>query len=134
MSERLGRIALPLTAVLFVGLTLVAFFAGINTPGVKASGAHVIAVFATHRHSERVIDIIAVFASLMMVFFGAALRDFLRRDQRSEAASALVLAGAVLVAAGFSVVIGIDFAITQVPRHLTPGAAQRLNLLDNDVF
>jgi len=75
-----------------------------------------------------------VFASLFLVFFAGSLRGYLRRKPAAEAASALVPVGAALLAVGLTVVSGIDYALADVPSHLGAGAAQALNVLDNDVF
>jgi hypothetical protein len=44
------------------------------------------------------------------------------------------LGGALMFAVGFGLFGGIDFALADTPSKLTPGAAQALNLLENDLF
>jgi hypothetical protein len=134
MSQRLSRLTAPLTGLLFVGLTLAGVAMSNNTPSSDASGASVIAFYEAHRNSQRVSDILLVFASLFLVFFAGSLRGYLRRKPAAEAASALVPVGAALLAVGLTVVSGIDYALADVPSHLGAGAAQALNVLDNDVF
>jgi hypothetical protein len=134
MSQRLSRLTAPLTGLLFVGLTLAGVAMSNNTPSSDASGTSVIAFYEAHRNSQRVSDILLVFASLFLVFFAGSLRGYLRRTPAAEAASALVPVGAALLAVGLTVVSGIDYALADVPSHLGAGAAQALNVLDNDVF
>ena len=134
MSARLIRLSAPVTGVLFVGLAVVSFFASGNSPDSKASGARVIAWFVAHRSSERATDLVTIFAMLFLVFFAGSLLGYLRRAPAAETAASVMLAGAVLMAAGLTVVIGIDWSITDVPSRLSPSAAQALNVLDNDVF
>ena len=134
MSARLSRLTAPLTGLLFVGLTVAGAAISNSTPNSDATGARVIAFYVAHRHDQRLGDILFVFASLFFVFFAGSLHGYLRRTPTAQAASTLVVAGAVLVAAGLSVVSGIDYALADVPSHISAGAAQALNVLDNDVF
>jgi hypothetical protein len=134
MSERLSRLSAPVTGLLFVGLTMAgAAFSG-STPGSKASAATVIRFYVAHRHDQLVSDIMFVLASLFVVFFAASLHGYLRRTPAVASASALMLVGAALLAVGFTVISGIDYALADVPGRLDAGAAQALNVLGNDVF
>jgi hypothetical protein len=134
MSDRLSRLTAPVTGLLFVGLTLAGAASSTNTPNSDASGARVIAFYVAHRHDQRLGDILFVFASLFFVFFAGSLHGYLRRTPAAQGASALVVAGGVLVAVGLSVVSGIDYALADVPSQISAAAAQALNVLDNDVF
>jgi len=134
MSARLSRLTAPLTGLLFVGLTVAGAATSNSTPNSDASGTRVIAFYVAHRHDQRLSDIMFVFASLFFVFFAGSLHGYLRRTSAAQAASTLVVAGAALVAVGLSVIAGIDYALADVPSHISAGAAQALNVLDNDVF
>lgn len=134
VSDRLIRLTAPVTGVLFVALTLIGAASAGNTPNSNASGTHVIAFYEAHQHSQKVSDILFVFAGLFLVFFAGALHGYLRRTPAAATASAVVLAGAVLLAVGLSVVAGTDYALTDVPRDLSVSAAQALNVLSNDLF
>ena len=79
MSGQLSRLTTPVTGVLFVGLTLVSIATGGSTPDSNASGAHVIAFYEAHRHSQRVSNILFVFAALFLVFFAGSVHGYLRR-------------------------------------------------------
>jgi len=120
--------------VLFVGLTLASIATGGNTPDSNASGAHVIAFYEAHRHSQQVSNILFVFAALFFVFFAGSLHGYLRRTPAAATASALMLAGAAVLAVGITILSGLGYALADVPSHLNAGAAQALNVLSNDVF
>lgn len=135
MSDRLNRWSAPVTALLFIVLTLVSFFASPgNTPNSKASGLRVIEWFVAHRHTERITDIIGIVGFGFLVFFAGSLLGYLRRAPAAAVPGMVMLAGAVLVTTGFTVAFGIDYALADVPSRLAPSAAQALNVLDNDVF
>jgi hypothetical protein len=120
--------------VLFVALTVVGATSAGNTPSSNASGAHVIAFYEAHQHSQKASSLLFVFAGLFFVFFAGALHGYLRRTPAAATASAVVIAGAVLLAVGLSVIAGTTYALADVPRHLSGAAAQALNVLSNDLF
>lgn len=135
MSDRLSRVTAPLTAVLFAGLTLAWVFVGSNnTPDSNWSGTRVIAFYVAHHHDQSVSDVLGAIGFMFFVFFAAALRGYLRRSQRAEAASTLILAGAVLLTIGVAISVGFDFALSDVPSRLAPAAAQALNVASNDIW
>jgi hypothetical protein len=134
MSERLSRLTAPVTGLLFVGLTLASVATAGSTPDSNASGAHVIAFYEAHRHSQQVSNILFVIAALFLIFFAGSLHGYLRRTPAAETASALMLVGAALLAVGLTVLAGLGYALADVPSKIGPGAAQALNVLSNDVF
>jgi hypothetical protein len=134
MSGQLSRLTTPVTGVLFVGLTLVSIATAGSTPDSNASGAHVIAFYEAHRHSQQVSNILFVFAALFLVFFAGSLHGYLRRTPAAATASALMLTGAAILAVGITILAGLGYALADVPSHLNAGAAQALNVLSNDVF
>ena len=134
MLQRWVRVAAPVTAVLYVALMVVAVALSGSTPDSNARPLRVISFYVKHGTDQRASDILFVLAALFLVFFAGILRGYLRRSREAETASALVLSGGVLLAVGLSVLSGIDYALADVPRQLTPAAAQALNILGNDVF
>jgi hypothetical protein len=134
MSDRWGRLVAPVTGLLFVGLMVAGIAAGGNTPDSNARGAHVIRFYEAHQHSQKVSNILFVFAGLFLIFFAGALHGYLRRTPTVATAGALVLVGATLLTVGLTVLSGIDYALADVPRDLSPSAAQALNVLGNDAF
>ncbi len=131
MSDRWSRLA-PLSGVVFVALVVGIFVTSKTTPNSKASGAAVISFYEAHRTSQRTADILFAFAAIFIVLFSGVLRDRFRRSDSAEALGALVVAGASLLALGLTVWASIDFALADVPNHLSTSAAQALNVLGND--
>jgi hypothetical protein len=134
MSDRLSRLTAPVTGLLFVALMLVGVAESGNSPDSNASGAHVIAFYEAHQHSQKVADILFVFAAAFVVFFAGSLHNYLRRTPNVASASALILVGAALLAVGLTVLSGADYALADVPGQLSTSAAQALNVIGNDVF
>jgi hypothetical protein len=134
MFQRLNRLTAPVTAIAFVALTIVSAATAGSTPDSNASGAHVIAFYEAHRHDQQVSNILFVFAALFLLFFAGSLHGYLRRTPAAATASALMLVGAALLAVGLTVLAGLGYALADVPSHLSPAAAQALNVLSNDVF
>ena len=124
----------PLTGVVFVVLVVLGgpILAG-NTPGSKATGAQVSSYFEAHRSRERAAAILLTLAFIVFLFFAGLLRTFLRRTAAAEGLAAAVLAGAAVLVAGQTVGSGLLFALSDAPGRLSPGAAQALNLLSNDL-
>jgi hypothetical protein len=135
MADRWARLATPILGVVFVVLVLVSIFVGSNnTPDSNWSGQRVIAFYVQHRHDQKVADLIGSISFGFLVYWTATVRSYLRRSERAEGASTLMLVGASLFAVGFLTVFGVDFALADVPRSLVPGAAQALNVLENDLW
>ncbi len=131
MSDRWSRLA-PLSGVVFTALVVGIFVTSKTTPNSKASGATVISFYEAHRTSQRTSDILFAFAAIFLVLFASVLRDRFRRTDSAEALGSLALAGASLLALGLTVWASIDFALADVPNHLSTSAAQALNVLGND--
>ena len=133
MLSRWGRWA-PLTGVVFVVLVVLGGpIEGGNTPGSKATGAHVIAFFAAHRSRERASAVLLTLAFIVFMFFAGSLRSYLRRTKAAEGLAAVVLAAAAVLAAGQTAGSGVIFALSDAPTHLSAAAAQALNVLSNDM-
>ena len=128
MVTRLSRFA-PLTGLVYGVLTLVELGTASGAPSDTASGAKVIAFYERHRTNARVSDTLWMFAFAFLVFFAGTLRAYLRRKPPAAALSSVVLAGAAVFAAGAAVYFNFDYALTVVPGHLAPAAAQTLNVL-----
>jgi hypothetical protein len=125
---------MPLTGVLFVALVIVGgpVLVG-STPGARASGSRVIAFYAAHRGRERVGVFVLAFAFLAFLAFAGTIRGRLRAADRPDALTELLLPAAILLVAGQTVNEGVGFALSDAPAQLSPGAAQALNVLSNDL-
>jgi len=73
-------------------------------------------------------------ALVFFVFFAGSLRGYLRRTPAAAELSSVVLAGAAVLTAGGCVYFGFDYALATVPSHLSPAAAQALNVLALKLF
>lgn len=123
-----------LTGVLFVVLVILGGpVAAGNTPGSKATGVHVIAFFEAHRSRERASAVLLTLAFIVFLFFAGSLRTFLRQAASVEGLSSVMLAAAAVLVAGQTVGSGLTLALSDAPTHLSPGAAQALNVLSNDM-
>lgn len=131
LLDRLGRYA-PFTGLVFVVLVVIAIFTSNTSPSASASGVKVIAFYTEHHSSQQATDILFTIGSVFFLFFAASVYGFLRRSDAVGTMALLGLGGALLVALGFAVFSAIDFALADVPGKLSPGAAQALNVLDND--
>lgn len=133
MLSRWSRWA-PLTGVVFVILVVLGgpILAG-NAPGSKATGAQVISFFEAHRSRERASAVLLTLAFIVFLFFASSVRAYLRRTPVVEGLAAVVLAGAAVLVAGQTAGSGVIFALSDAPTRLSPGAAQALNLLSNDM-
>jgi hypothetical protein len=94
----------------------------------------VIAFYVAHHNDQSISDILGAVGFTFFVFFAALLRGYLRRVERAEAAATVMLAGAALLTAGVAIIVGFDFALSDVPGRLAPAAAQALNVASNDIW
>jgi hypothetical protein len=134
MSERMSRLA-PLTGVLFAVLAVVAVFSNTSeTPEPSASTAKVVSFFTEHRSSVETSDILFALAFLVLVLFAGTLRSYLRRTDAAEGLSALVLAGAVLMAAGALGGSGLEYGLAHNLHDLSPETAKTVNFLSRELF
>jgi hypothetical protein len=132
MSDRLSRFA-PLTGVLFAVLAVVAIVTGGESPGTDEPPAKIVAYYVTHRSEVKTSALLFALAFLILVLFAASLRSYLRRTPAAEGLSALVLAGAVLIAAGALISSGVEFGLANEIHHLGPEAVQTLNFITEEV-
>jgi hypothetical protein len=132
MSDRWSRYA-PLTGVLFAVLVVVAVFTNSSeTPEASATPAKVVLHYAAHRSEIETSGILFALAFLVLVLFAGALRSYLR--PAAEGLSALVLAGAVLMAAGALAGGGIEYGIAHNLHDLTAEMAKTLNIVSTEMF
>lgn len=132
MPDRLSRFA-PLTGVLFAVLAVVGVLTGSESPGTNQPPAKIVAYYATHESEVKTSAILFALAFLVLVLFAASLRAYFRRTPAAEGVSALVLAGAVLSAAGALITSGVEFGLANEIHHLGPEAAQTLNFITEEV-
>ena len=123
------RSLVPLSGVVFFVTLLVSRLLAKSAPGSKASGAKLLAFYAS-KHGLMIASatLVVIAAAVGMVFFGV-LRDYLRSQERVRGAAATGFGGALIFLSGALVVGGSTFALTDQTRGLAPAAAQTLNLI-----
>lgn len=133
MLDRLSRFA-PFTGIAFVILAVIGIVSSNTSPKASASGAHVIAFYTAHKSGQEASDILLAFGFIFFLFFIGSLYGLLRRTPAAQTLAALGLAGVVLFVVGVAVFGGIDYSLANASHTLSPGAAQALNVLDNQLF
>lgn len=123
----------PLTGALFFVLLLVSVLVGNNSLKASSSPAKVLAHYEAHRNSARVSGLLTVLAVFVGVIFYGLLRDYLRRHPGSRGLTATAFGGVILFATSGAVGAGTQWALADSPSHLSPAAAQALNLASMDV-
>lgn len=129
MTSRLA----PLTGILFCALLIAALFTGTNSLKASSSPEKVFSYYASHRESTRASYVLTLLAVVVGVFFYGLLRDYLRRGEGLQGLTATAFGGVILFAASGAVSAGTLLALSDSPSHLSPAAAQALNLADMDV-
>jgi len=134
MTDRWSKIA-PLTGVLFAVVLLGAVFANNSeSPKASASAARVVAYYSVHRSEVETSGILFAIAFLVVVLFAGALRSYLRRTPAAEGLSALVLAGAVIMAVGAIGGTGLEYGLAHNLYDLSPEAVKTLNFISDELF
>ena len=128
-----GRWAMLLGVPYFV-LWVVGFLFSGSTPDSDASAQHASADFEAHRTHDRV-DCFS--SSTERSLRCCSLRRCARSSKSRSTGDGLItlgFSGMVIFAVGAFVLLGMEFAATDVPGKIDPSAEQALNVLQNDVF
>jgi hypothetical protein len=133
MPVRLSRLA-PLSGVIFAVVLVVGIFVSGETPDGNASPAKVISYYGAHRSDIEASAVVFVFSFLFLVLFAGSLRSYLRRAAAAEGLAAIVLAGAVLMAAGATTGSAVEYGLAHHLSRVGPATAQTMNLLSNELF
>jgi hypothetical protein len=133
MRGNWSRLA-PLTGLVFAGLLIAAFVVGGSTPNSDASAARVVSFFEAHRNAQFASAFLVAYSVIFGLFFGGALRSYLRARSSSDGLIAVGFAGLIVFGVGAASLASLSFAATDVPGKIAPAAEQALNVLSNDVF
>lgn len=134
MSDRWSRLA-PLTGVLFGLIVIVAVITGGGeTPKPSDSAAKVVVYYAKHRSEIETSGIMFALAFLVLVLFAGSLRSYLRSTGGADGLGTLVLAGAVLMAAGALGATGLEYGLAHNLNYFTPETARTLNFISQELF
>jgi hypothetical protein len=120
--------------VAFVVILAVSFFTS-STPSTKKTPAYLYAWYnkSSHQTGLKISLILADIAIVFGVYFFVYLRDrFSRTDVGSRLAPGLLVGITVLVTGGL-MFSGIDLALLDHPKYMSPDTAQTLNTLNSDL-
>jgi hypothetical protein len=134
MTDRQSKLA-PLTGVLFAALAVAAVVTNNSEPPESSvGGLRVVAYYTKHRSEVQTSSILFGLAFLVVVLFAGALRSYLRRTAAAEGLGALVLAGAILMAAGALTGTGIEYGLAHNIHSLGIPEARTLNFIGQELF
>jgi len=127
----------PLSGLLAVVLTVVGFLVLGDTPDVDATGREVGSFYDAHQGRTWLCLYLLVLAGALFVFFAAYLARVVRsRPSSGDWLRRVVMAGGVLIAAGFWTGAAINLALVDLADKSSARDAtlQALNALSEDFF
>jgi hypothetical protein len=124
----------PLTGVGFIVLGIVSFIVGGEPKSADHPVREIVDFYVDNKDSVQAGAFIGVAATVLLVFFGAYLRRFLRAAAgEGEMLSLVSFIGIAIVAVGFAIDTTILIALTEAVDDINPVAVQSLQALwDND--
>jgi uncharacterized protein DUF4386 len=124
----------PLTGVGFIVVGIVSFIVGGEPKSADDPVREVVAFYVDNKDSVQAGAFIGVAATVLLVFFGAYLRRFLRAGAgEGEMLSLVSFIGIAIVAVGFAIDTTILIALSEAADDIDPVAVQSLQALwDND--
>jgi hypothetical protein len=130
-ATRWSKIA-PLLGLVFVVLVLGSVVFG-STPSTSKSPVAVLAFYKAHKGHEYTSAFLAAPAVVVGLFFFAYLRNWVQRTDVNERWGAIAFAGGILFAVLGGLAVGLELALVDTPKYLTPDTAAALNFLESDV-
>lgn len=131
MSGKWSRLG-SLSGVVFVALVVASNVAAGGIPDPSASPTKVIDFYKGHQTGQQVSATLTAAAVVVGLYFFWTLRSVLRRADDREQFATLGFVGAVVFGIGGCINAGLQWSLAAVPNHLTPAAAQALNVLSTD--
>ena len=124
----------PLTGVGFIVVGIVSFIVGGEPKSADDPVREIVAYYVDNKDSVQAGAFIGVAATVLLVFFGAYLRRFLRAAAGDgEMLSIVSFIGIAIVAVGFAIDTTILIALSEAADDINPIAVQSLQALwDND--
>jgi hypothetical protein len=124
----------PLTGVGFIVLGIVSFIVGGEPKSADDPLREIVSYYVDNKNSVEAGAFIGVAATVLLVFFGAYLRRFLRAAAgEGEMLSIVSFVGIAIVAVGFAIDTTILIALSESADDINPVAVQSLQALwDND--
>lgn len=130
-SARWSKVA-PLLGLLFVVLVLASVAFG-STPSTSKTPAAVLAFYQSHKGREYTSAFFAGPAVVIGLFWFAYLRNWLQRRDVNERWGAVAFVGGILFAMVGGLAVGVELALVDTPKYLTPDTAAALNFLESDL-
>jgi Flp pilus assembly pilin Flp len=132
--RRLGQ-AEPLVGCVFLALLVASFVVGGSPPGASASTAKVVRFWRDHRDAQITAALLAGFAAVFLVWFGAVVRTTLRdAEDESGRIAAAAFGGFLLIAAGGLAIAGFQFTAADTAGDVPATVTQALAALNRDFF
>jgi len=122
----------PLLGLVFVVMVAVSVSMS-NTPNTSNSPASILAYYQAHTGQVRASAFLVPPAAVIGLFWFAYLRNWLQRRDVHERWGAIAFAGGILFAVTGAVAAGVQLALVDTPRHLTPATATALNFLEGGI-
>src|ERR671924_50616 len=124
----------PLTGAGFIVVAIISFIVGGEPKDAGHPGQEIVDWYIDNKDSVEVGAFIGVAATVLLVFFGAYLRNVLRAAAGGTDMLSLVsFIGVVVVAVGFAIDATISIALAERADNIDPIAVQSLQALwDND--
>jgi hypothetical protein len=133
MAGRWDRLA-PVTGIVAVVLSVVAFIVGGETPDADASAREAVSYYTSNDTEIGIASTLLALGAAFYAFFVAVLVGRLRRAGQADALSAGTLIGGALMTTGMLIFAGIGLTLSDVGGDLDPAAVQTLNALNSDFF
>lgn len=131
---KLGKILLGLAGVLFVVITLVAWF-GIpldHSPTTSSSGSYTLAYYAAHHNAELASFYVQGVALGVLIVYAAMLWRTLRSVTGQQVLPATIFGGAIAAVGGMVASGSATLALIEGPRAgMSAATASALNAFDN---
>ena len=124
----------PLTGAGFILVGIVSFIVGGEPKSADDPVREIVAFYVDNKDSVQAGAFIGLVATVLLVFFGAYLRGFLRAAAgEGETLSLVAFVGLAIVAVGFAIDSTILIALSEAADDISPSAVQALQALwDND--
>jgi hypothetical protein len=122
----------PLLGLLFVVLVVGSIGFG-ATPSTSTSPVAVLAFYNSHHGREYTSAFFAGPAVVIGLFWFAYLRSWLQRRDVNERWGAVAFVGGILFAVVGGLAVGLELALVDTPKYLTPDTAAALNFLESDL-
>ena len=124
----------PLTGVAVIIVGIIGFSIAGEPKSADEPVGEIVEFYVDNKDSVQIGAFMQVLAGLLLIFFGAYLRRFLRTaGEEQEMLATVAYTGFVVTAIGFAIDGTISFALAEAADDIEPAAAQALQALwDND--